>query len=263
MTYQPGTPARTTGGTKQNLYVASAREISKIYGSGDTAVEALRSVTLEVAAGEFVAVMGPSGSGKSTLMNCMAGLDAVSSGEVTIASQRLDFSNDSQLTELRREQVGFVFQSSNLVPTLDITENIELPFLLAGRRPSSEERAWGHQLQRMLGLEQRAHHRPAELSGGQRQRVAIARALVTRPAVVFADEPTGSLDSASSREVLELLRQMTDTLGQSIVMVTHNPIAASFADRIIVIVDGRVTHQLSGAGAEEISGLMLTLEESR
>ncbi|WP_225871961.1 ABC transporter ATP-binding protein [Scrofimicrobium canadense] len=263
MTYQTGIPTRTTDAMKQVPYVASAREISKIYGSGDTAVEALRSVTLEVAAGEFVAVMGPSGSGKSTLMNCMAGLDAISSGEVTIANQNLDFTNDRQLTELRREQVGFVFQSSNLVPTLNITENIELPFLLAGRRPSAEERAWGHQLQRMLGLEQRAHHRPAELSGGQRQRVAIARALVTRPAVVFADEPTGSLDSGSSREVLELLRQMTDTLAQSIVMVTHNPSAASYADRIIVIVDGRVTHQLSGAGAEEISGLMLTLEESR
>lgn len=242
--------------------VAEARRVEKRYGIGPAAVQALRGVDLTVAPGEFVAIMGPSGSGKSTLMNCMAGLDSVTSGSVSIAGNLLDFSNDLALTELRRSLVGFVFQSFNLVPTLDVVENIQLPFLLAGHAPTPEQQQWTTDLLRMLSLSERASHRPAELSGGQRQRAAIARALVSHPAVVFADEPTGSLDGTSSREVLELMRNLTDQMKQSIVMVTHNPVAASFADRIVVIADGTIVRQMGRSSASEVSSVMISLEQS-
>lgn len=242
--------------------VATANHVSKVYGDGQGAVTALRDVSLGIAPGEFVAIMGPSGSGKSTLMNCMAGLDSVTSGQVAIAGQPLNFANDNALTELRRERIGFIFQSFNLVPTLNVVENIELPFLLAGRGLSPEERAWSNQLINHLGLRDRVTHRPSQLSGGQRQRVAIARALVMKPAVIFADEPTGSLDTRSSREVLELLQSLSNDMGQSIVMVTHNPIAAAVANRIVVISDGRIVQELGRTSSSEISDLMIKLEES-
>lgn len=241
--------------------VASAQNVEKVYGRGTGAVYALRGVNLSVAPGEFVAIMGPSGSGKSTLMNCMAGLDRTTAGTVTIAGQVLNFDDDLALTELRRSRVGFVFQSFNLVPTLDVLENVQLPFLLAGHSPNAQETQWATQLLHMLGLTDRISHRPAELSGGQRQRVAIARALVTHPAVVFADEPTGSLDGSSSREVLELMRRLTDKMNQSIVMVTHNPVAASFADRIVVIADGRIVQEMGPSSAAQVSNVMVALEE--
>ena len=241
--------------------VARVEGLGKTYGSADNHIAALRDVTLGINSGEFTAIMGPSGSGKSTLMHIMAGLDSVSTGRVWLGETEITSLADDALTILRRRRVGFVFQSFNLVPTLDVEGNIVLPFELDGRRPSADERAWIDQLITSLGLSARLRHRPHELSGGQQQRVAIARALATRPDLVFADEPTGNLDSRSSREVLALLATASREYGQSIAMVTHDPIAASYADRILFLADGRVVDDRARSSAEDISSYMLGMEQ--
>jgi len=217
--------------------IISAREVTRRYGEGDAAVDALRGVSLDFPEGGFSAIMGPSGSGKSTLMHILAGLDRPTSGTVVIDGKDITKMDDGELTQLRRDRVGFVFQFFNLVPVLNAEENMLLPLSIAGKRP---ERAWVEQLMETVGIEDRRTHRPSELSGGQQQRVAVARALVSRPAVVFADEPTGNLDSKTSDEVLTLLRRAVDEFGQTVVIVTHDEQAASFADRRIELVDGRV-----------------------
>ncbi|MEA2497443.1 MAG: putative transport system ATP-binding protein [Thermoleophilaceae bacterium] len=217
--------------------IVSASEVARRFGQGDTAVDALRGVSLEFPAGAFTAIMGPSGSGKSTLMHILAGLDRPTAGTVLIDGQDITKMDDGELTRLRRDSVGFVFQFFNLVPVLNAEENMLLPLSIAGRKP---DRAWAEQLMQTVGIADRRTHRPSELSGGQQQRVAVARALVSKPAVVFADEPTGNLDSKTSDEVLELLRGAVDDFGQAVVMVTHDERAASFADRRIELVDGRV-----------------------
>ena len=220
----------------------AAREIARRYGEGDTAVDALRGVSLEVPRGELTAVMGPSGSGKSTLMHIMAGLDRPTSGSVQIDGTEITTLKDNELTKLRRKHIGFVFQFFNLLPMLTAEENVTLPLTLAGRKP---EPGWLEELLESVGLEDRRKHRPAELSGGQQQRVAIARALISRPTVLFADEPTGNLDSASSGEILELVRRSVDELGQTTVMVTHDPVAATIADRVLLLADGAIARTLA------------------
>ncbi|MBX6370823.1 MAG: ABC transporter ATP-binding protein [Acidothermus sp.] len=220
---------------------ASARHLTKIYGSGSTAVHALSDVTVEFPKAHFTAIMGPSGSGKSTLLHCLAGLDTPSSGQVFIGDVDVTRLDDAGLTRLRREAIGFVFQSFNLVPTLTAWENITLPLDIARRKP---DKAWLDSLIDAVDLRDRLGHKPAELSGGQQQRVACARALAGKPAVVFADEPTGNLDSRSGSEVLGLLRWFVKELGQTIVMVTHDPAAASYADRVVFLRDGRVVDEL-------------------
>jgi putative ABC transport system ATP-binding protein len=245
-----------------HAFVARVEGLGKTYGSADNRIAALRDVTLGINRGDFTAIMGPSGSGKSTLMHIMAGLDSVSSGRVWLGETEITGLADDALTILRRRRVGFVFQSFNLVPTLDVEGNILLPFELDGRRPSPDERAWIDQLITSLGLGTRLRHRPHELSGGQQQRVAIARALATRPDLVFADEPTGNLDSRTSREVLTLLATASREYGQSIAMVTHDPIAASYADRILFLADGALVRDLGKSSAEVISGLMLGMERA-
>jgi putative ABC transport system ATP-binding protein len=220
----------------------AAREIARRYGEGDTAVDALRGVSLEVPRGELTAVMGPSGSGKSTLMHIMAGLDRPTSGSVEIDGTEITTLKDNELTKLRRKHIGFVFQFFNLLPMLTAEENVSLPLMLAGRKP---EPGWLEELLESVGLEDRRKHRPAELSGGQQQRVAIARALISRPTVLFADEPTGNLDSASSGEILELVRRSVDELGQTTVMVTHDPVAATIADRVLLLADGAIARTLA------------------
>lgn len=242
--------------------VARVTDLTKSYGGGQNTVTALDRVALGLRQGEFTAIMGPSGSGKSTLMHIMAGLDSPTSGSVWLGDTDLTSLKDAQLTVLRRRRVGFVFQSFNLVPTLDVMGNILLPFELDGRRPNVDERAWVDYLVGSLGLEERLSHRPHELSGGQQQRVAIARALGTRPDLVFADEPTGNLDSRTGREVLALLAAASSEYGQSIAMVTHDPIAASYADRIIFLADGRVVEEREKSSAEEISRYMLAMESA-
>ncbi len=242
--------------------VARVANVTKSYGTGAGIVAALTDVSIGLRAGEFTAIMGASGSGKSTLMHIMAGLDTVSSGRVWLADTEISGMDDEQLTILRRRRVGFVFQAFNLVPTLDVGGNIMLPFELDGRRTTADEKEWVDELISSLGLGDRMRHRPHELSGGQQQRVAIARALATRPDLVFADEPTGNLDSRTSREVLALLAAARTEYGQSIAMVTHDPIAASYADRIILLADGRVVRDLPGTTAEEISSLMLGMERA-
>jgi len=229
--------------------VVAAKEITRRYGSGDTAVLALRGVTLEVERAKLTAVMGPSGSGKSTLMHILAGLDKPTSGEVYLDGTDITKLGDNELTRLRREHVGFVFQFFNLLPMLTAEENVVLPLSIAGRKPDPE---WVEDLLRRVGLAERCRHRPAELSGGQQQRVAIARALVTQPTVVFADEPTGNLDSATGGEILELLREAVDTFGQTTVIVTHDPRVASIADRILFLADGRIVKDLVGATAHDV-----------
>ena len=243
--------------------VSRVANLSKSYGSAENAVSALTDVSIGIRRGEFTAIMGPSGSGKSTLMHIMAGLDSATSGQVWLGDTDITNLGDSQLTVLRRRRVGFVFQSFNLVPTLDIAGNLLLPFELDGRRPSVQEQQWIDHLIDTLGLRARLTHRPHELSGGQQQRVAIARALATRPDLVFADEPTGNLDSRTSREVLSLLANASKEYGQSIAMVTHDPIAASYADRILFIADGRVVEDRPSSSAEEISRFMLGMEAAR
>jgi putative ABC transport system ATP-binding protein len=217
--------------------IVEATDVWRRYGTGDNAVDAVRGVSLTVAAGELVAVMGPSGSGKSTLMHMLAGLDKPTSGEITIAGTAISRLGDNALTKLRRSHIGFVFQFFNLLPMLTAEENILLPLSIAGRKP---EREWLEEVVRTVGLEDRLSHRPSELSGGQQQRVAIARAVITRPTVMFADEPTGNLDSATSGEILELLRRSVDEYGQTTVMVTHDPSAAAIADRVLFLADGEI-----------------------
>jgi putative ABC transport system ATP-binding protein len=221
--------------------VVAARDVTRRYGEGDTAVDALRGVSLEVEQGKLTAVMGPSGSGKSTLMHILAALDKPTSGTVWIAGTELGELNDTQTTKLRREHIGFVFQFFNLLPMLTAEENVVLPLTIAGEKPDKE---WREELLKKVGLDDRRTHRPAELSGGQQQRVAIARALVSKPTVVFADEPTGNLDSKTSGEILELMRDSVDSLGQTTVMVTHDPHAATIADRILFLADGLIVRDM-------------------
>jgi putative ABC transport system ATP-binding protein len=240
--------------------VARVTQLSKSYGTGSTTVTALDDVSIGIRRGQFTAIMGPSGSGKSTLMHIMAGLDTATSGRVWIGDTDITALKDTELTMIRRRRVGFVFQSYNLVPTLDVEGNILLPFELDGRTPSPDERAWIDQLIQSLGLSPRLRHRPHELSGGQQQRVAIVRALGSRPDLVFADEPTGNLDSRTGREVLSLLASAAATYGQSIAMVTHDPVAASYADRIVFLADGRIVEDRGRSTAAEISHYMLGME---
>lgn len=252
----------TTGKALTNTGLAArVAQLSKTYGTGSATVNALDDVSIGIRSGEFTAIMGPSGSGKSTLMHIMAGLDAASTGTVWLGDTDITAMPDSELTVLRRRRIGFVFQSFNLVPTLDILDNILLPFELDGRGPSAEERAWIDQLIETLSLTSRLAHRPHELSGGEQQRVAIARALGARPDLVFADEPTGNLDSRTGREVLSLLAGASAEYGQSIAMVTHDPIAASYADRILFLADGRVVEERERSSAQDISSFMLGMEQ--
>jgi putative ABC transport system ATP-binding protein len=236
---------------------ARAVALTKTYGSGDATVTALDAVTVELYAGEFTAVMGPSGSGKSTLMHCFAALDDASSGEVYLGDTDLTRLGDKELTRLRRDEVGFVFQSFNLVPTLSAEENILLPLSIAGRRPDAD---WYATVIDTVGLSDRLSHRPNQLSGGQQQRVAVARALASRPSIVFADEPTGNLDSRSGAEVLTLLRRSVDEFGQTVVMVTHDPVAAAFTDRVLFLADGRVVDELREPDREVVLERMTRMD---
>jgi putative ABC transport system ATP-binding protein len=240
-----------------NAPVVVATDVHRQYGEGETAVDALRGVSLEIERGKLTAVMGPSGSGKSTLMHILAGLDKPTSGTVTIAGQEITGMDDSALTQLRRDHIGFVFQFYNLLPMLTAEENVKLPLSVAG---THADEGWFKELMAKVGLTNRLGHRPAELSGGQQQRVAVARSLVSRPTVVFADEPTGNLDSRSSGEILALLRDSCDTYGQTIVMVTHDPRAAAIADRILYIADGKIVLDQRGATAAEVLKTMNELE---
>nr|WP_246496326.1 ABC transporter ATP-binding protein [Miltoncostaea marina] len=235
----------------------SARDLTKRYGSGDAAVDALRGVSVDFPKGQFAAVMGPSGSGKSTLMHILAGLDSPSSGSVTIDGTEITSLSDKQLTMLRREKVGFVFQFFNLLPMLTAEENLELPMTIAGRKVDP---AWERELVTSVGLDDRRRHRPSELSGGQQQRVALARGLISRPAVLFADEPTGNLDSATSEEMLRLLRHSVDEYGQTIVMVTHDGRAAAFADRVLFLRDGLIVQDHGHLEADAIYDVVKSLE---
>ncbi|MCQ4080506.1 ABC transporter ATP-binding protein [Streptomyces sp. RB6PN25] len=228
---------------------ARATDLTKVYGQGETRVVALDGVSTEFRKGEFTAIMGPSGSGKSTLMHCMAGLDAVTAGSARIGDTELSALRDKQLTRLRRDKVGFVFQAFNLLPTLTAAENITLPLDIAGRKA---DEAWLEKVIKTVGLADRLSHRPAELSGGQQQRVAVARALAARPEIIFADEPTGNLDSRSGAEILGFLRNSVRELGQTVVMVTHDPVAASYADRVIFLADGRIVDELRSPTAEAV-----------
>ena len=245
----------TTSAADSATQTAAARVVglTKVYGTGDAQVRALDGVTLELFSGEFTAVMGPSGSGKSTLMHCCAALDKATSGEVFIGEQALGSLKDKALTQLRRDQIGFVFQSFNLVPTLTAEENIRLPMALAGRKPDA---AWYDSVIATVGLGDRLKHKPSELSGGQQQRVAVARALASRPTIVFTDEPTGNLDSHSGAEVLTLLRRSVDEVGQTIVMVTHDPVAAAYTDRVLFLADGQVVSELRHPTREAVLEIM-------
>src|SRR3954447_21989016 len=233
--------------------IAATTDLYRTYGEGQAAVHALQGVTLSFPAGQFTAIMGPSGSGKSTLMHLLAGLDRPTSGSVVLDGSELSTLDDGGLTRLRRDRLGFVFQAFNLVPVLTAEENILLPLTLAGRKPDAE---WRDTLIGAVGLGDRLTHRPSELSGGQQQRVAVARALIHRPAVVFADEPTGNLDSKSSDEILGLLRHAVDDYGQTVVMVTHDPHAASVADRIVVLRDGEVVHDAEETSTDTVVELL-------
>ncbi|MGW5864823.1 ABC transporter ATP-binding protein [Streptomyces sp. NPDC055239] len=235
--------ARTTA------VAARATDLSKVYGQGETQVVALDHVSVDFRQGEFTAIMGPSGSGKSTLMHCVAGLDSFSGGSVRIGETELSTLKDKQLTKLRRDKIGFIFQAFNLLPTLTALENITLPMDIAGRKP---DKAWLEQVISMVGLAGRLSHRPTELSGGQQQRVAVARALASQPDIIFGDEPTGNLDSRSGAEVLGFLRNSVRELGQTVVMVTHDPTAAAYADRVIFLADGRIVDEMHGPTAEGV-----------
>ena len=237
----PASPATTAA--------AGAVDAKKIYGVGDAAVHALDGVSIAFEPGKFTAIMGPSGSGKSTLLHCLAGLDSLSEGAVYIGETYLASLGDKDLTELRREQVGFVFQAYNLIPTLTAEENITLPLMLGGSKGDQE---WIDRVIDTVGLRNRVSHRPSELSGGQQQRVAVARALASRPTIIFADEPTGNLDSTTGGELLAFMRQAVDDLGQTIVMVTHDPTAAAYADRIVFLADGRIVAEMLEPTVERV-----------
>jgi putative ABC transport system ATP-binding protein len=239
----------------ENSAIVVATDVHKYFGHGETAVHALDGVTVSFQRGQYTAIMGPSGSGKSTLMHCLAGLDRPTSGSVTIDGIEITTLDDKRLTDLRRDKVGFIFQAFNLLPVLTAEENITLPLTIAGL---DVEQSWVDTLIEKVGLSDRRRHRPSELSGGQQQRVAIARALVTRPAVVFADEPTGNLDSKSSAEVLQMLRNAVDEFGQTVVMVTHDAEAASVGDRLVVLRDGRICHDAASGTRDEVHELMRT-----
>ena len=233
--------------------VVVARDVTRRYGQGETCVDALRGVSVDIESGRLTAVMGPSGSGKSTLMHILAGLDKPTSGSVELAGQEITTLGDSDLTKLRRDHIGFVFQFFNLLPMLTAVENITLPLSIAGEKP---DEAWVQQVVDDVGLSDRLKHRPAELSGGQQQRVAIARALVSRPTVLFADEPTGNLDSTTGHEILELIRESVDSRGQTTVIVTHDARAASTADRILFLDDGQIVREMHGASAHDVTSTM-------
>jgi putative ABC transport system ATP-binding protein len=226
---------------------ARALNAVKVYGDAETQVRALDSVDVDFAPGQFTAIMGPSGSGKSTLLHCLAGLDTLTSGSIAIGSTILGTLRERQLTKLRRDRIGFIFQAFNLLPTLTAAENITLPLALAGRKP---DQAWFNEVVDVVGLRDRLSHRPAELSGGQQQRVAAARALVSRPEIIFADEPTGNLDSKAGGELLAFMRRAVDAFGQTIVRVTHDPVAAAYADRIVFLADGKVVDEMIEPTAE-------------
>jgi putative ABC transport system ATP-binding protein len=233
--------------------IVEAQDLARRYGEGEAAVDALAGVSVSFPTGRFAAIMGPSGSGKSTLMHILAGLDRPTSGSVRLAGVELTGLDDHALTQLRRDRIGFIFQTFNLLPVLNAEENILLPLSIADRKP---DREWFDRLVDTVGIRDRLSHRPAELSGGQQQRVAVARALISRPSVVFADEPSGNLDSKSSNDVLELLRHAVDDFSQTVVMVTHDAHAASFADRLLVLADGRVVHDGEASSAEQALDLM-------
>ncbi|WP_419995572.1 ABC transporter ATP-binding protein [Streptomyces boninensis] len=241
----------TTPGVHTAIRTAAARatDLTKVYGEGETKVVALDAVSVEFRKAEFTAIMGPSGSGKSTLMHCMAGLDTVSGGSARIGETELTGLKDKKLTQLRRDKIGFVFQAFNLLPTLNALENITLPMDIAGRKPN---KGWLDQVVETVGLSGRLKHRPAQLSGGQQQRVAVARALASQPEIIFADEPTGNLDSRSGAEVLGFLRNSVRELGQTVVMVTHDPVAAAYADRVVFLADGRIVDELTDPTADEV-----------
>jgi putative ABC transport system ATP-binding protein len=235
--------------TTQTGSAARAVDASKVYGSGEAEVRALDHISVEFARNKFTAIMGPSGSGKSTLLHCLAGLDDVTDGRVFLGEVEISAASEKQLTLIRRDNIGFVFQSYNLIPTLNALENITLPMALAGRKP---DRAWLDHVIDIVGLRDRMSHRPAQLSGGQQQRVAVARALVSKPHVIFADEPTGNLDSRAGAEILSFMRQAVDDLGQTIVMVTHDPIAAGYADRVVFLTDGHIIDEMGGPTADSV-----------
>ncbi len=235
---------------------AYARGALKVYGAGDTEVTALNRVDVDFSQGQFAAIMGPSGSGKSTLMHCMAGLDRLDDGAAVIAGVNTATASESDLTKLRRDKLGFIFQAFNLVPTLSAIENITLPMSLAGVKP---DKAWVEEIVTTVGLSQRLDHRPNELSGGQQQRVAVARALASRPEIIFADEPTGNLDSTTGAEILDFMRHAVRSMGQTIVMVTHDPVAASYADRVVFLADGQITSHLFDPTPDTVLGHMRQL----
>jgi putative ABC transport system ATP-binding protein len=239
--------------TSPSPIAAGATEARKDYGEGEAVVHALDGVTVTFERSKFTAIMGPSGSGKSTLMHCLAGLDRLTDGRVFIGGTYLDTLNDSQLTDLRRDMVGFVFQAFNLIPTLSALENITLPMDLAGRKPDEQ---WLETVVTTVRLADRLDHRPSELSGGQQQRVAVARALAGRPEIIFADEPTGNLDSRSGSEMLNFMRSAVDELGQTIVMVTHDPVAAAWADRVVFLADGKIVNEMADPTADAVLDLM-------
>jgi putative ABC transport system ATP-binding protein len=254
----PGTPgAQGAAGTRGAGAAARAVGATKVYGRGDTAVTALDDVTVEFGRGRFTVIMGPSGSGKSTLMHCVAGLDDLTAGKVYVGDVDLTTLDERHLTTLRRDKIGFVFQAFNLVPTLNALENITLPGALAGREP---DRAWLDTVVDAVHLRDRLTHRPSELSGGQQQRVAVARALAGRPEIVFADEPTGNLDSRAGAEILTFMRNAVDDLGQTIVMVTHDPAAAAYGDQVVFLADGRVAGDLADPTSERVLDKMKSFE---
>jgi putative ABC transport system ATP-binding protein len=239
-----------------NTVAARAVDATKVYGSGEAEVRALDGINVEFATAKFTAIMGPSGSGKSTLMHTLAGLDSLTSGSVWVGDVDLSTLNDKRLTQLRRDRIGFIFQAFNLIPTLSAAENIKLPMKLAGRKPDA---AWFDNVVATVGLGNRLGHRPSELSGGQQQRVAVARALAGRPHIIFADEPTGNLDSRAGAEILSFMRQAVREFGQTIVMVTHDPVAASYADRAVFLADGHIVDELTDPTADSVLSHMRTL----
>jgi putative ABC transport system ATP-binding protein len=248
---------KSGGSGERSAVAASARQVTKAYGSGETRVVALDAVDVDIERSRFTAIMGPSGSGKSTLMHCLAGLDTVTGGHIRIGDTEITKLKDKKLTQLRRDHIGFIFQAFNLLPTLNAIENITLPMDIAGRKP---DRAWLAQVVETVGLADRLKHRPNQLSGGQQQRVAVARALAARPDIIFGDEPTGNLDSRAGAEVLGFLRRSVDELGQTIVMVTHDPVAASYADRVIFLADGRIVDEMTDPTSESVLNRMAAFD---